>query len=431
MSNNTEQTVLALVPKFSGGLGLPSGMILSYYIWRDQRNGKGNPMLRALLSVSFYEMLDAMAWFLSTWAAPRETEWVWASGTQASCSFQGFWLQFVIGAPLSSCALAFYFYLVVIHDKTPQDLANVEVIFLSCIFGYALLTSILMLLLEQYNHIGAVCWAQGSPPLCGNSVYNANPDIPCDRGDWAWVYGMVLFYIPVWICYVVIFFCNVSIYLKIRHTPEGAWFAKQSFLYGLAFCVTWAPSTVWSILHWKDGGSFWLDLASTIFEPLAGFWNLSIFLHNRPKTRRQLVHTIQSTLCCCGLLDDPNVHAATSAGGGGGDAEESETEGQMPQTPGEVKQQQQQRLLMQQRQQRRANKKSPKRASNERQSSDMPEAALPREQAPPPSHDMVAMTPSQSIVYGPPDEPLVEEETKEQSPSCMQETTGPGGIRLP
>ena len=436
MSNTTQQTVLALVPKLSGGLGFPCGLILSYYIWRDQRSGKGNPMLRALLSISCYEMVDAFSWFLSTWAAPRDTEWVWASGTQASCNLQGFGLQFVIGAPLSSCALAFYFYLVVIHDQTPQDLAKVEVILLFCIFGYALLTSVIMLLLEQYNHIGAVCWVQGSPPLCGNSVFNANPDIPCDRGEWAWVYGMVLFFIPLWICFVLIFYFNVSIYLNIRNTPEGKWFAKQSFLYGMAFFIIWAPSTLWSTLHWKDGGSFWLDLASAIFEPLTGFWNLCIFLHNRPKTRRQLFLALQSVLCCGlgGWLfgtgheqnspDDPNMHTMTSD-----DVDDSVTEGQMPQTPGEVKKQQQ--LLLEQ--QRRAKKESKKkrRASNQSLNDVPEEAPLPREQAPPRSHNDRVLTSSsvsspQASVDSLQDEPFDEEE-KEQPTFVLATTPIPHG----
>ena len=59
--------------------------------------------------------------------------------------------------------------------------------------------------------------------------------------------------------------------------------------YFLAFCVTWAPSTIWSAKHYKSGGSFRLDLVAAICEPLAGFWNLLIFLSNRPKLRRKIM----------------------------------------------------------------------------------------------------------------------------------------------
>ena len=236
----------------------------------------------------------------------------------------------MIGAPLSSCALAYYFYLVVIHEQTREDLAKVEFRFLASIFAYSIVTSGFMLFLGMYNHIGAVCWVQGSPPLCGNSVYHPNPDISCDRGDWAWVYGMILFYIPVWICYITIIYINISIYLKIRNTSQGTWYAKQSFYYGLAFCVTWAPSTIWSALQWNDGGSFWIDLASAIFEPLTGFWNLLIFLNNRPKTRERLWKVLLSCLHCQSI-----AKTSTSASGVGGAGTESDEV--MRETPGEVK----------------------------------------------------------------------------------------------
>ncbi|KAL7571637.1 hypothetical protein ACA910_011174 [Epithemia clementina (nom. ined.)] len=245
-----------------------------------------------------YEMLDTMAWFASTWAAPPDTGLLWAAGTQASCSWQGFFLHQVIGGPLSNCSMAFYFYMVVFHQKTSKELERWERFVLPTIFCYAMGSATLLLVMDQYNPIGAVCYAQGVPPLCGNSVYTPHPDVPCERGDWAWVYGMVFFYLPLWSCYMGIFYFNIMIYWQLRSTPEGSWFGSQSFYYGLAFCITWAPSTLWSALQWKDGGSFWLDLASTIFEPLGGFWNLLIFLSNRPKTRREL----KEMLCHCSCL---------------------------------------------------------------------------------------------------------------------------------
>ena len=59
-------------------------------------------------------------------------------------------------------------------------------------------------------------------------------------------------------------------------------------LYFFAFVASWAPSTIWSAKHYNSGGTFGLDLAAAICEPLAGFWNLLIFLSNRPATRQRL-----------------------------------------------------------------------------------------------------------------------------------------------
>jgi hypothetical protein len=290
----TQEKLLAIVPKITAGLGFPSAVLLTFFIVMDHKQGKGNPMLRALLGVTIFEGMDSMAWFLSTWCAPEWTGFAYASGTIASCEFQGFWLQWVIGGPMCNCLLAYYFYQVAVYDRSADDLARMEKYFLGGIVTYATVTSFLLLGLKQYNHIGAVCWVIGSPPDCGNSSYHPG-EVACDRGDWAWLYGMVLFYIPLWICILFIIYFNFSIYTTLRGTGEAQWFAMQSLLYAVAFCVTWAPSTTWSGMSWNGGGGFPLDLASAICEPLACFWNLLIFLRNRPALRAKILYY----LCGC------------------------------------------------------------------------------------------------------------------------------------
>ena len=42
-------------------------------------------------------------------------------------------------------------------------------------------------------------------------------------------------------------------------------------------------------MHYKSGGVFALDLAAAICEPLAGFFNLIIFLPHRPTLRKSLI----------------------------------------------------------------------------------------------------------------------------------------------
>jgi hypothetical protein len=80
----------------------------------------------------------------------------------------------------------------------------------------------------------------------------------------------------------------------LKGTSESSWFATQSLLYALAFIVTWAPSTAWSALSWNSEGHFALDFLAALFEPLAAFWNLLIFLRNRPSAHRKLLNI----LCC-------------------------------------------------------------------------------------------------------------------------------------
>jgi hypothetical protein len=287
-----QERILAIVPKCTASLGMPAAVILIIEIIADHKKGKGNPILRAIGLMALFELLDAFGWFLSTWAVP-EGSFALAAGSQASCSFQGFLLQFIIGAPLCNLALALYFFLVLQYDKCAEDLVKHERCLHSVIVMYATVTSLLLLALGQYNHIGAVCWVNGSPAGCDNSAFVPGEEA-CDRGNWAWVYGMVLFYIPLWLCIVGVLILNVVNYHRLLDNGEASWYATQSALYALAFFVTWAPSTTWSAMHWNSGGSFWVDLLAGICEPLAAFWNLLIFLRNRPKSRAKILNW----LCC-------------------------------------------------------------------------------------------------------------------------------------
>jgi hypothetical protein len=105
---------------------------------------------------------------------------------------------------------------------------------------------------------------------------------------------MVLFYIPLWICILLIIFYNLAIYRTLRNTGDADWFVWQS-IFAVAFFVTWAPSTIWSGMSWNGGGSFLLDLAAAICEPLAAFWNLLIFLRDKPTLRKKILYY----LCFC------------------------------------------------------------------------------------------------------------------------------------
>lgn len=107
--------------------------------------------------------------------------------------------------------------------------------------------------------------------------------------------GMVSLYIPIWICIVLIIIFNVLILHNLQNADEAKWFTRQSFWYAAAFFVTWAPSTSWSAIQWNTpGGNFLVDVLAALFEPLWGLWNLLIFLHSHPKSRKRICK-----LFCC------------------------------------------------------------------------------------------------------------------------------------
>jgi hypothetical protein len=182
-----QEQLLAVVPKFSGGVGIPASILLMSEVVLAHMGSKnqkgGNPILRSLAGTAFFLCLDAFGWFLSTWAVP-EGDFAFSSGNVRTCEFQGFLLQVVIGAPLFSCTTAFYFWLHVVCGKETQDLVKYERVLVPLIVLYAFGSSFFLLAKGMYNHIGAVCWVIGSPPGCENSTFLPGEEL-CERGNWA------------------------------------------------------------------------------------------------------------------------------------------------------------------------------------------------------------------------------------------------------
>ena len=200
---------------------------------------------------------------------------LYAAGNTATCNFQGFLLQLAVGAPMYNCSLSLYYLLMIKYNWSETQLVRIErwvhVFILTVTIG----TSFALLPLDLYNHIRTVCWIIGEPQACGNSSRTPS-DVPCNRGDWAWLYGILLFYSPIWICVILMLYAIISIYLEVRrtHARSSRWehtgepvdsrirrrkrasnvdrVALQAFLYASSFVITWTPSTIWSIAHWVN-----------------------------------------------------------------------------------------------------------------------------------------------------------------------------------
>ena len=157
----------------------------------------------------------------------------------------------------------------------------------------------------------------GEPAACGSSTYQGNDDVPCNRGNNAWAWGVFLFYGPLWVCVIGCTYSMVVLYLHVRKThaksrsytrairgmrhsanrsgADTSKVAHQAILYSLTFLITWMPSTLWSVSTWFNWSAYGLDLAAAIAEPLQGLWNFLIFLKSRPRTRiriRQALHKV-------------------------------------------------------------------------------------------------------------------------------------------
>jgi hypothetical protein len=223
----TQDLLLAYTPKACATLSIPSSLFIIWEAIEDHRKGKGTAIQRALVGMSVVDVCASTAWFLSTWAVPIGSGPL-AKGNIASCNFQGFLLQLAVGAPLYNCSLALYYLLVIRFNWTNDQLVKIERYVHSFILAFMVGTSIAGLPMTMYNRVGSVCWVVGSPPECGSSsAWPPNTDVPCDRGDYAWLFGIFLFYGPLWICVLLTVTAMLMIYIQVRRT-----FGKtRSYLY--------------------------------------------------------------------------------------------------------------------------------------------------------------------------------------------------------
>jgi hypothetical protein len=291
-----QQRIIALTPKFGACLSIPCSIFLIYEVYCDHKTRGSTPIQRALVGMSVVDLLSSSAWFLSSWLVPAGT-WADAAGNRATCNYQGFVLQLAIGAPLFNASLGLYYALLIRRKWTDKMLVRIEKWVHAIIWSWAIGTSIILLPLGQYNQIGQVCWIIGDPIDCGDSTNQSNPDVPCERGDHAWLYGVFTFYGPLWVCVACCTVCMYLVYKEVRETiyrvRQHSFDARASrnigrtevdavviqvVLYTLSFFITWLPSTLWSVAHWFRFAAFWLDFLSAFCEPLQGFWNFLIFI---------------------------------------------------------------------------------------------------------------------------------------------------------
>ena len=215
---SAQDLILAIVPKIGASISIPCSLFIISESIGDHRRGRGTAIQRALVGMSCVDVSASFAWWLSNWATPKDTGGL-ARGNFSSCQFQGFLLQLAVGAPLYNCSLSLYYLLVIRYNWTNEQLAKIERFVHAFILTFAIGTSIAGLPLTMYNRVDTVCWVVGKPADCGHSIATSiNNDVPCERGDYAWIFGVFLFYLPLWVCVLLTIVAMSLIYRHVRET---------------------------------------------------------------------------------------------------------------------------------------------------------------------------------------------------------------------
>ena len=265
------------------------------------------------MCISTVDLIIGTCMFLSTWPIPAGTVGVYgASGTTATCTTQGFFLQLAIMAPLYNAALSLYYLLMIRYSWSEERLRKLRVPLHGAILVFGISTAVAGLPLTLYNNANLWCWQAPYPWGCLESSVN-NGITTCERGDNATtVYRWAFFYAPLWAAIVFATVAMTLVYVKVQryerasdrysmsayneNSPQQRSFgrrkgaktrkvARQALCYIGAFYVTWIWSTLTRLTQSVSGNTYyWITLMTAIFLPFQGFLNFLVYM--RPRYER-------------------------------------------------------------------------------------------------------------------------------------------------
>mmetsp|Transcript_15475 Transcript_15475/g.32724 ORF Transcript_15475/g.32724 Transcript_15475/m.32724 type:complete len:336 (+) Transcript_15475:71-1078(+) len=196
----TQKKSLAIIPHVTGPLSFVGSCSILYDIWIDRKQKLRRPYYRILLGMSCTDAITSLWLGLSTWPIPRGTEGVYgAAGNTQTCTAQGFFIQLMVLSPMYNFNLCIYYLLQGKYQFTEEYIAKryekyMHAIAIFICFGFA----ILGLPLNLYNNANLWCWIAAYPSSCEDNSGQPG-DVPCERGQNAWLFRWLIFYGPVWL----------------------------------------------------------------------------------------------------------------------------------------------------------------------------------------------------------------------------------------
>ena len=184
----------------------------STYIFQDVARSKrrrSKPYNRLILALSTFDIMASVVNIMSTWPIPEGTPGGYgAVGTTGTCTAQGFFNETGnITTPMYNCMLCVYYILIIRKGWSETKVKKIEPYLhvVPLVVGWTM--GIAGLPLTLYNPSGWLCWYAPYPGNCLN-----DPDVPCERGELAFVFRWVHYGI-IW---SAIFFVTVGMFLIYR-----------------------------------------------------------------------------------------------------------------------------------------------------------------------------------------------------------------------
>jgi hypothetical protein len=224
--SSKQQWAIALTRHISGNLSAVASSIIVYHIVlrilqsrRSPRRDLVTPYHRLMLSFSVADALYSSWVGLSTLVVPASSGVIYGFGTTATCSMQGFFMQFGVSTHLYIAALSIYFLLKIRFNVTDDTLYHrYEVWFHSIPWVVAIGTGSIGVARQIYNPMNIPelgCWVSHFPTDC---LDPGGP--PCTRGyktaAQGSLYEFVLAYCWLFACFIVVLVSNIMIYRTVR-----------------------------------------------------------------------------------------------------------------------------------------------------------------------------------------------------------------------
>ena len=155
---NHSTTLIAILPKITGGLSAVGSGYIIQNVLRDPRKRGGSSFHRLMLGLSTSDFLSSFfVFFLSTWPMPRGYM-KYAVGTLGTCDAAGFFVAFtVLTTPLYNCSLATFFLVQLKYNWSDQRIVEMEKWLHIVPWSVGLVAGILGLIMKSYGPITGHC----------------------------------------------------------------------------------------------------------------------------------------------------------------------------------------------------------------------------------------------------------------------------------
>lgn len=286
-------TAFAIAPKPSAFLSFFASLLLLWDIIVRNPARLRRLYHRTVLAMTVNAVIASVFGFWGTWAMPSDAPGITA-GTVATCTFQGFMIQF------SSFAVSFYYTslgayaCVAIRNNFRQEKIQwMEKWIHVCVYAFPLASSIVLAVRGYFNPAGAWCWIENYPMGCGNDP----GDVECTRGGDS-SHRNLLAGVPMILLLVLATGTMVAVYFTVKNMDvkfSATAFGKnkaveearkrrslmarrQAIVYLAVFYITALPSIIVRLIQIATGVLYVKALlVGVVLMPLQGFLNLIVY----------------------------------------------------------------------------------------------------------------------------------------------------------